>query len=101
MKQMSEQLTAVPMSNLTTAAETLACEQALTERKALDDVVDSLQRSFPDLARTAIERAVDRRYLQFYGARVGCNISVIVSREARSDLRGRALVGLAKPSIAL
>lgn len=60
---------------------------ARAERRALDHVVESLSKRFPQVALSIIERVVDRRYLQFYGAPLREYIPILVEREASADLR--------------
>jgi hypothetical protein len=60
---------------------------ARAERRALDQVVASLSERFPQVTLAVIERIVDHRYLQFYGAPLREYIPILVEREASADLR--------------
>lgn len=60
---------------------------ARDERRSLDRVIVSLSERFPRAAHSVIERTVDRRYLEFYGAPIREYIPIMVEREAAADLR--------------
>jgi hypothetical protein len=77
------------MSKTVAIAEGRTNERARTELKSLERIVASLIERFPGTSRCAIERAVDRRYLEFYGAPIRDYIPIMVEREARADLRAR------------
>ena len=62
---------------------------ARDERTSLDRIVVSLSERFPEAAQSMIERAVDRRYLEFYGAPIREYIPIMVEREATDDLRAQ------------
>jgi hypothetical protein len=53
-------------------------------------LIDSLQSRFPLTSHSTIETLVNRRYLEFSGARIRAYIPIMVEREVRSDLRGQA-----------
>jgi hypothetical protein len=74
-------------SVVTTATEERTNSLAREERRSLDRVILSLSQRFPKAARSVIERAVDRRYLEFYGAPIREYIPIMVEREATDDLR--------------
>jgi hypothetical protein len=62
-------------------------QRAPDEQKALSRVVLSLEHRFPRASSSAVERAVDKRYLEFYGAPIRTYIPLLVERVARDDLR--------------
>ena len=62
---------------------------AREERRSLDRIVISLSERFPAAAQSVIERTVDRRYLEFYGASIREYIPIMVEREATDDLRAQ------------
>ena len=62
---------------------------AQDERKSRDRIVVSLSARFPGAAQSVIERTVDRRFLEFYGAPIREYIPIMVEREATDDLRAQ------------
>jgi hypothetical protein len=87
------------MSNTAAAQDGRASQRARTERKSLDRIVASLMEKFPKTSRIAIERIVDRRYLEFYGAPIRDYIAIMVERGAREDLRADAATGRIRPAV--
>jgi hypothetical protein len=85
------------MSDMTKATEQFASDLARGERKSLDRVVESLQERFPQAPLVSIERAVDRRYLEFYSAPIRDYIPLMVEREAKEDLRAQLGVAPGRP----
>jgi hypothetical protein len=75
------------MSNIAAMEDGRANQRARAERKSLDRIVASMMERFPRTSRSAIQRIVDRRYLEFSGAPIRDYIPIMVEREAREDLR--------------
>lgn len=87
------------MSNTAATQDGRANHRARTERESLDRIVTSLMERFPRTSRVVIERIVDRRYLEFYGAPIRDYIPILVEREAREDLHADPAKGRIRPTV--
>ena len=87
------------MSNTAATQDGRASQRARTERKSLDRTVSLLIQRLPETSRIAIERIVDRGYLEFYGAPIRDYIPIMVERDGRDDLRADQATGPNRPTV--